>query len=153
MSATPPPPETGEVWRLFLWALGVLGSVGTGFLGVLKWYNDAQGKRADQKQTREDGNAAEAGRLRLELRGERDAAQKRVDELEAELAGWRGAFYGLRDTAAKLLNNALNICHRALAELEATRHSEAAARLARLVEVLERVTLPASPEEQDRPQK
>lgn len=152
MGATPPPPETRDVLLLFVQAaLGVVFG-GGGLLGLMKWYSDAQKSRGDQNQARDATNLAEAGKLRDELRTALQAANERADECEAEVSRWRGAFYALRGVAERLLNNALTVCHRALGELEGTRHEAAAARLSKLVEMLEKVKLPPSPEEEGKPE-
>lgn len=150
MGATPPPPETRDVLQLFMQALLGVGGGGLGLLGLMRWYSEFQGKRVDQRQNRDATNLAEAGKLRDELRAALQLANDRADECEAEVSRWRGAFYALRGIAERLLNNALTVCHRALGELEGTRHEAAAARLGRLVEMLEKVKLPPSPEEEER---
>lgn len=122
MAAPPPPPELQEVLRLWGTAIvTVLGALG-GLLKILSDYRKnqaAQGeKRKVDEQASRDGNAAEAGRLRDELRKEYERRGEELNAAQDEALELRYRYMGLLSAFERLRNDVLRALETAVTRLE-----------------------------------
>ena len=143
---TPPPPTLAEVIELALKFIGGLAAVGVPALKVMSEYNKRQQEKEHERQSQQDGNFVEAGRLRDELRVAKEAAERRADECEAEAERYKSAYYRLRSAAGDMIGRCRQVVRAVMVLLRGAQHEPAKEELAQLHKDLNEFKLPDPPD-------